>query len=120
MLIYLFGCVTSQSWHEGSLLWHVGSFVAARGLFVAACGLLSSCGAQALEHAGSVVAARGLSCAAACWILVSRPGIEPMSPCTERQILNHWTTREVPSQSWLVNAAPIKPKRLEFKELLGW
>ena len=24
------------------------------------------------------------------------PGIEPMSPCTGRQILNHWTTKEVP------------------------
>ena len=26
----------------------------------------------------------------------SRPGIEPTSPCIARQILNHWTTQEVP------------------------
>ena len=30
-----------------------------------------------------------------CGILVSWPGIEPMSPAVEAQSLNHWTTREV-------------------------
>ena len=35
-------------------------------------------------------------CCAACRILVPRPGIEPMLPAVEAQILNHWTAREVP------------------------
>ena len=36
---------------------------------------------------------------AACGILVPRPGIEPIPPAAEAQILNHWTpwtTRDVP------------------------
>ena len=32
----------------------------------------------------------------ACGILLPRPGIEPMPPAVEAQILNHWTTREGP------------------------
>ena len=32
-----------------------------------------------------------------CGILVSLPGIKPLPPALESQILNHWTAREVPS-----------------------
>ena len=31
-----------------------------------------------------------------CGILIPQPGIKPVSPTVEMQILNHWTTREVP------------------------
>ena len=41
------------------------------------------------------------SCPAACKIVVPGAGIEPMSTALARQILNHWTTREVPSD-WLL------------------
>jgi len=40
------------------------------------------------------LAASSLSCPTACWLLVSRPGIEPTSP-HGRQVLNRLTTREV-------------------------
>ena len=36
-------------------------------------------------------------CHTACGILVTRPGIEPMSPAVEAQSPNHWTAREVPT-----------------------
>ena len=45
--------------------------------------------------ADSVVAAHWLSCLAAYGILVPLPGIKTHIPCTGRQILNHWSTREV-------------------------
>ena len=51
------------------------------------------------EHVGSIVATHGLSCSVACGILVPQPGIKPKSPCIARQILNHWTTRKVPTLS---------------------
>ena len=38
---------------------------------------------------------RGLSCAMVGWILISRPGIEPIAPAFGRCTLCHWTTREV-------------------------
>ena len=62
-----------------------GSFIAAQALRCGAGsslwhGLLSSCGTQAPGHVGSVVAAVGLSCPMVCWILVPRPGLEPVSP----------------------------------------
>ena len=38
---------------------------------------------------------------AACRILVPQAGTEPMSPAVETQSLNHWTTREVLSDSIL-------------------
>ena len=56
--------------------------------------LLCNLGSSAL-CLGFVVAAHGLNSSAACGILV------PMGwthmPCIARQILNHWTTREVPN-----------------------
>ena len=48
----------------------------------------------------SSVAAHRLSCPPACVILIPRPGIKPESSCTGGQILNHWTTREVPHVSY--------------------
>ena len=61
-------------------------FVAASrfSLVVVSCGLLSSCGAWA-----SVVVAHGLSCSMAC------ENFPAPVPCTAKQILNHWTSREV-------------------------
>ena len=38
----------------------------------------------------------GLAAPTAWGIQVPRPVIEPTSPCIARQILNHWTTQEVP------------------------
>ena len=62
--------------------------------FFVACGTfhgrLFTCGI------GSIVAARRLSCSLAYGIMVSPPGTESMSPCIAMQILNHWTTREIP------------------------
>ena len=34
---------------------------------------------------------------AACRILVPQPGMEPLPPTLGEQTLNHWTTREVPT-----------------------
>ena len=34
----------------------------------------------------------------ACRILVLYPGMEPMTPAVEAQSLNHWTTREIPTE----------------------
>ena len=46
--------------------------------------------------------ARGLmSYSEACGILVPQRGFEPVSPAVQRQVLNHWTTREVPAEELL-------------------
>ena len=50
----------------------------------------------------SLDVASGLSCPVAYGILVPWPGIEPASPCIARQILNHWTTREVFPPPYLI------------------
>ena len=34
----------------------------------------------------------------ACRILVLYPGMEPMTPAVEAHSLNHWTTREIPTE----------------------
>ena len=50
---------------------------------------------------GSVVVAHQLSCPAPCGILHSLTRNQTHIPCIGGQILNHWTTREVPlSESW--------------------
>ena len=116
------------SWLNSSLtlffLWLRWVLVVAHRIFIEVCGLLvkarglpSRCGLQApgrvgsvvcgmwalsLRCASSVVVAHGLSCPAVCGILVPWPGIEPAFPRIERQILCHWTTREVPAP-WLLN-----------------
>ena len=43
-----------------------------------------------------------------CVILVPQPGIEPMLPAVEVQILNHWTTRGVPID-WFLSGSTEKP-----------
>ena len=48
----------------------------------------SSCSSQALESPGSKVVALRLSCSGACEIFWDQG-------CIGRQILNHWSTREV-------------------------
>ena len=68
LFISVFGCIRSQ-------LWRVGSFVMG-------CRLLSSCSTQAqLLHS--------------MWNLSSPTRDQTCIPCIRRQILNHWTTREV-------------------------
>ena len=42
----------------------------------------------------SVIVIHRLKCPAACGIFLTRDGT--CVPCIERQIRNHWTTREVP------------------------
>ena len=41
---------------------------------------------------GSVAVAHESSCSSACGIFLD----QGLNPCTDRQILNHWTTREIP------------------------
>ena len=55
-------------------------------------------------HAGSFIGAMGLADLLG-WNLVPRPGILYIG----RQILNHWTTKEVPglTPSWCVNKAGV-------------
>ena len=57
------------------------------------CGGFSCCGARALEHMGFSNCAHRLSCPIACKISPDQ-GANPC-PLHCRQILNHWTTREV-------------------------
>ena len=71
-----------------SSLVHVGSFIAVRGL--------TRCGTGSLEREGSVVTAHGLLLLAV-WNLSSLIRDRTHVPCMARQILNHWTTREVPA-----------------------
>ena len=74
ILTYLFGCVSFSC--SISLLCQAGSFVVVH--------RLSSCGAQAslrLSMWDPSSATRDLACI----------------PCLARQILNHWTTKEVPT-----------------------
>ena len=60
---------------------------------------------EPVAHSLAIVA-RWFSCPKARGLLVPQPGIELSSPAFERQILNHWTTREVP-QPWLLSAITI-------------
>ena len=59
-------------------------------------------------RASEVVVCR-LSCPAAYGTSVLLPGIEPVSPCIEKQILNLWTTKEVPglTHSWCVDKTGV-------------
>ena len=66
---------------------------------------------------------------AACEILVSRSGIEPLLPALEVQSLNHWTTREVPRPAffsfefaWYIFSSPFifsLSKSLHFQSISG-
>ena len=64
------------------------------------CESISFVGASAIAERkfsgswASVVEAHGVSCPVACGIFLDRES-NPV-PCIGRQILNHWTTREVP------------------------
>ena len=58
------------------------------------CGGFSSCRAWALEYAGfSLLVCPGLSCSKECGTFLDQDLTH--TPCSGRQILNHWTTREV-------------------------
>ena len=62
---------------------------------LAACGGGSSCRAWVLDCVRSVVALCGL-CFCGMWDVSSLNQASVCIPCSTRQILNHWTTREVP------------------------
>ena len=47
-------------------------------------------------HTYIFIYTQGFSCSVQCVILVSGPGLEPMSPDLQGRFPNHWTTREVP------------------------
>ena len=68
--------------------------VVAHRISAAACGPLYSCGT-------------GLGCSEACGLLVPWPGIECVT-CFARQILNHGTTKEVPSSCSFFLRGPYK------------
>ena len=63
-----FGCTGSLLLHTVSSLWGED---------------FSPCCAQAVELLGSVIAAHRLSCPTTCWILISQPRIESLSPALE-------------------------------------
>ena len=84
----MFGCV--WCW-----LQHVLIFVASCWVFCCRSGSLIVL--RAPEREGSVAGVCRLSCSMAGGVLVPGPGIESVSPCIARQILNHWTTKDVPS-----------------------
>ena len=86
IFIYLFGCIRSQLQHTGSSSRHAGSFVVVLGLLSSCNYGLHSCSTWALQLW------RGCSI----WDLSSPTRDQTHVPCTGRQILNHWTTREVP------------------------
>ena len=74
----------------------------------------------------SEVVVRRLSCPAAYGTSVLLPGIEPVSPCIEKQILNLWTTKEVPglTHSWCVDKTGVcacisedQPHTTEYSDL---
>ena len=71
-------------------IWQHQVLVAASGHFTVMQGF-SSCGA------GSVVVILRLSCSTACWDLCCLTGDRTCIPCIAKQILNHWTTKEVPT-----------------------
>ena len=80
-------------------------FLAVLGLH---CGMQASlCRTQAPEHAGSIVVAHRLSCPSM-WDLSSPTRDWTHVPCIGRQILNHWTTRQVLDGCPLTNS--IYPK----------
>ena len=97
-------------------IWLSQVLALAGGIFIASCGtfpflhavthtLDSSCGARSLEHAGSVVGLHGLFCfihSEAGGILGPWPEIRTRVPCIRRQILNCWTTKEVPKGLFVI------------------
>ena len=68
-------------------------------LFIAVCEPLTVAASPVAEH--RLQTHRLSSCGSRAWLLrgmwdLPRPGLEPVSPCIGRQILNHCATREAP------------------------
>ena len=104
--MYVFGCIWFKLQQAGSSSCHVGSFPVACGIF--RCSSHSLVMAHELQSTQtSVVATPGLSCSTACGILGWQVGSQfpnqgsNLCPCTGRQILSHWTTREACSSALL-------------------
>ena len=95
---FFFGCAGSLLLHTGFLqLRQAGATLVPWGYSRAGashCISFFCCGSQALKQRLSSCGAEAqLPCGS--WDLPG-PGVEPVSPCIGRWILNHWTTREVP------------------------
>ena len=59
---------------------------------------------------GSVVVAHNLSCPEAYWIFPEQGS--NCIPCIGRQVLNHWTTKEVPQNFFNISHEPAKLKEV--------
>ena len=96
---YLFVCVFILGCPGSSLLvWAFSGcdkwvLLSSCGAQASHCGGSASCGLQSLQCMSSTVAAHGPSCLVACGIFLDQ-GWDCV-PCAGRQILDHWTTREV-------------------------
>ena len=110
-LICLFSCGGSSLLHSGFLqLWRVGLIfaVVCRLLTVVASRVvvrgLQACRLQQLQHMGLVVVALGLQSAGSVVVTHGfRCSRDPTGvPCIARQILNHWTVREVPRHHFCI------------------
>ena len=112
--IYLFFDLGGSSSLHGTKLWWVGATLhcgvgfSLRWLLLWSTGS-GACGLQWLQHLSSVVVVHGLSCS---WHMESswtrdRTDIQ----CITRQILSHWTMRDVQDQTnlFMLNPQPLSP-----------
>ena len=94
---YLFGVFVAV--HGLSLVAVFGGYSLVGGAGDSHCGGFSCCGVRAVGAWASVVSLNGLRCPTACGIFPdqgSNPCPKPVSlPCIYRQVLNHWTAREI-------------------------
>ena len=114
--ICLFSCGGSSLLHSGCLwLWRVGLiFVVVCRLLIAVASLavvrgLQACRLQQLQHVGSVVVALGLQSAGSVVVTYGFSCFRNPTgvPYIARQILNHWTAREVPRHHFsITNSRP--------------
>ena len=112
MYFFIFGCVGSL------LLCALFLFTGWGPLFTVVCGLLIAAASLVVEHrlwAPRVVVVHGLCCPTARGIFPSWDWTHV--PCTVRQILNHWTTRE--SSSFLFTGTEF-PTLWMFWYILRW
>ena len=95
--------IWNQFFYFLGLLWIF--IVAHRLSLVAASSGFSCCGAWALGHTSSIVVAPELSCPM-CMPSLTKDGTHV--PCIGRQILNHWTMREILLEPLLIySKAPV-------------
>ena len=91
--IFIYLAVSSQLQHVESSLHHAGYFVEEHGL--------SNCGTRSPECSGFSSCIVWAQLLHGMWDLSSLTRDWTCVPCIRRHILNHWTTREVPSHGIL-------------------